>query len=82
MNKIEVSLIKWILRISWQALGSRFFSGLVSITFCQLKFGALPLFSLSHSWSLRVFLEHSSFGARKEKKAKAKEGKKGSRKEE
>ena len=37
--------------------------------------------SLSHSWSIRVFLEHSSFGSRKEKKEKVKEGKRGSRKE-
>lgn len=37
--------------------------------------------SLSHSWSLRVFLEHSRFGSNKEKRAKEKEGKQGSRKE-
>jgi len=36
--------------------------------------------SQSLSWSLRVFLEHSSFGSRKEKRGKGKEDKQGSRK--
>lgn len=36
-------------------------------TFCQFIFGALSLFSLSHSWTLRSFLENSSIGLRKEK---------------
>ena len=52
------------------------------VPFCLFSFGTLSLFSLSHSWTHRFFLEHSSFGARKEKKAKWKEGKKGSSKEE
>ena len=34
------------------------FMVLVTSTFCQFSFGALSL-SLSYSWTLRVFLEHS-----------------------
>jgi len=52
------------------------------VTFCQFNFGALSLFSLSDSWSLRVFLEHSGFGSWKEKQAKGKQGKQEPRKEE
>ena len=33
-GKIEASIIKMLMRISWQALGS----SLVSVTFCQFKF--------------------------------------------
>jgi len=42
------------------------------MAFGQFNFGAFSLFSLSlsHSWTLRVFLELSSFGARKEKESK------------
>jgi len=47
-------------------------ASLVSVTFCQLIFGALTLFplSLSHSWTLRVLLEHFVIGERKSKKAR------------
>ena len=58
------------------------------VTFCQFSFGALSLFSLSHSWTLRVFLENSSFGemkgktsngrTRKGRKVKIKQGRVGS----
>lgn len=48
--------------------------GFVNVNFGQCKpgkfsFVALSLFSisLSYSWKLIIFLEHSSFGARKEK---------------
>ena len=37
-------------------------------TFFQFSFGALSLFSLSHSWTLIVFLEHFSIGSRKAKR--------------
>ena len=37
------------------------------VPFCQFSFGALCLFSLSHSWTLREFLEHSNIGSRKVK---------------
>lgn len=37
------------------------------IDFCQFSFEALSLFSLTYSWTLRVFLERSSIGSRKEK---------------
>jgi len=52
--------------------------------FCRVSFGALSLSSLSHSWTLRVFLEHSSFGARKgkESKGRTRKGKQRLRKEE
>jgi len=45
------------------------------VAFVKLKFGALSLLSLSHSlsWSLRVFLEHSSLEERKGKARKGKE---------
>jgi len=47
-----------------------FCSGLVCVTFCKFSFGALTLFplSLTHSWKLRVFLEHFGIGSRKGKK--------------
>jgi len=56
------------------------------MAFVKLKFGALSLFSLSHSLgNLRVFLEHFSLEQRKknvregkEKKARNKERKEGS----
>lgn len=34
-------------------------ASLFNVSFCQFSFGALILFSLSYSWTLRVFLEHS-----------------------
>ena len=39
------------------------------IEFFQFSFGALYILSLSlsYSWKLRAFLEHSSLGSRKEK---------------
>ena len=45
--------------------------------FCQFNFGALSLFSLSlsHSWTLRVFLEHFGIGSRKEKEARGRKEK-------
>jgi len=68
-------MIKMILRInSWH---------LSMLVFCQFSFGALIFYSLSlsYSWTLRVFLEHSwssvayfGFGARRKRKSmKAKE---------
>lgn len=58
MKKIEASLIKTPLR---QALGQQ-----------SLELSHYSL-SLSHYWSLKVFLEHSSFESRKEKQEKGKE---------
>ena len=40
------------------------------MAFGLFSFGALSLFSLTHSWKLRVFLEPSNFGARKGKAIK------------
>ena len=40
------------------------------VTFCQFSFGALSLFSLSYSWTLRVFLDNFGIGERKVKKAR------------
>lgn len=40
------------------------------VTFCQFSFGDLSPFSLSHSWTLRVFLEHFNIGSRKAKKVR------------
>jgi len=57
--------------------------GLLSVNLLSVHvWSNLIILSLSHSWSLRFFLEHSSFGSRKEKQSKGKEGKQGSRKEE
>ena len=53
LKKIEASLIKELMRISWYL----FVSSILE----------LSLFSLSHSWTLRVFLEHSNIGSRKAK---------------
>jgi len=65
MKKIEASLIKRFLRISWQD----FFSA-----FGQFSFGALSLFSLSHTLGhLRFFLEHFNIISRKAKKGKGKQ---------
>ena len=58
-----------------------FFSWLVGVTFFQFSFGALSLFCLSLSWTLRVFLEHFGIGSIKAKKARGRkdqEGKAGS----
>jgi len=41
-----------------------------NFTFCQFNFGALSILSLSHSWTLRIFLENFNIGLRKENKAK------------
>jgi len=45
------------------------------VTFCQLSFGALSLFSLSlyHSWTLRVFLEQFWHWSKKGKEGKRKQ---------
>ena len=49
----------------------------------SVKFwSSLIILSLSHSWSLTVFLDQSSFRSRKEEKAKGKEGRQWSRREE
>jgi len=59
MKKIKVTLTKRLLRInSWLLVSS------------VLEFS---LFSLSHSWTLRVLLEHFSIGSRKAKKEKRKQ---------
>ena len=72
MKKLEASFINGLLRIVGQYFFKTFVSSSLEISHYSI--------SLSQSWSLRVFSEHSSFGARKEKQEKGKEGKKGSRK--
>ena len=57
LKKIETSLIKRFLRISWYILSIQFWS-------------TLSLFSLSHSCTPREFLEHSNIRSRKEKEGK------------
>jgi len=80
MKKMEASLIKSLVRISWHAWSSVRFG---QCKLGQFIFGALSLFSLSLSLlDTRISLRHSSFGARKEKHTKGKEGKQGSREEE
>jgi len=57
-------------------------AGLVSVILVSSVLELSPYsLSLSHSSTFRLFLEHSSFGARKEKQAKGKEGKQGASKE-
>jgi len=56
LKKIEASLMKRLMRISWYLFSI--------LTFCQLNFGALSL-TLGH---LRVFLENFNIRSRKEKK--------------
>ena len=51
------------------------------VTFFLFSFGALSLFSLSHTLGHRVFLEHSSFGARQGKASKGRTMKRKERKE-
>ena len=60
MKKIEATLIKMLMRINWYLFSIQFWS-------------SLSILSLTHSWTLRVFLEHFSIGSRKEKKEKRKE---------
>ena len=74
MKKIEAPFIKRLLRISGQA-----FANLLSVQF----WSSLIILSLSltHSWTPRIFFEHSSLRVRKEKQARGKEGNEGSRKE-
>ena len=45
LKKLEASLIKWLLRISWQVF--------------SYTYGSHSILSLSYSWILRVFLENS-----------------------
>ena len=48
-------------------------AGLVSVSLVSLVLDLSHYsLSLSHSWTHRVFLEHSSLGSRKEKQAKGK----------
>ena len=75
MKKLEASLIKRLMRISLQDLASVLVSVKLFVSSSlELSHYSLSL-TLSHSWSLSVFLEHSSSGSRKEKQAKGKEGK-------
>ena len=72
MKKIEASLIKRLLRIGWQASSfqcEHFVNSVLELSHYSL--------SLSYSWILRVFLEHSwrvwntwDFWSKKEKKEK------------
>jgi len=61
MKKIETSLIKGLMRISLKDFAQFLVNSVLELSLYSL--------SLTHSWTLRVFLEHFSIGLRKENKA-------------
>ena len=59
LKKIEDSSLKRLMRMRWYLLSFHFRNSLF-------------ILSLSHSWILRVFMDHFNIGSKKEKKAKRK----------